>query len=303
MVATADAQLVLPSEDLRADRTGHIRRRTWSDRIIGYLFPLLFLVALIPIADLIYWISQKSLPYFSWSTLTTNPAGFGGGLYGPIVGSLEIIALATLLAILLGLFGGVAAAEFLSERSANWVRTSANLLAGTPSVIIGYFGYFAFVLYFGWGLVLVAGVVTLAIFITPYVFRATDLAFASVPPHIREAAFGAGARRHQYLVRVATPIAFPQILTGIFLAMAIGIGETAPLVLTTCFSDLPPSGLGSCAGYLTGLIWADFQSVYPGQIILAFQSAFLLLVIVIGLNVVVRIIAARYRRRLAGLYQ
>jgi phosphate transport system permease protein len=289
-----------PIDDLRLDRSGHVRFRTNFDRWIGYLLPFLFLAAIFPILDLVYYVSVKALPTLTWNQLTSESI-YGHTLGVPIIGTFEIITLATLFALLFGLFGGIATAEFLPDRTATWVRTMANILAGTPSVVVGYFGFFAFVKFFGWGLSLIAGVFTLSFFMTPYVFRATDLAFASVPRSIREAALGSGAKPSQYILRVATPIAFPQILTGVFLAMAIGVGETAPLVLTTTEGILPPQNLLSPVTFLTGLIWTNFQ--YSSTEVYAFQAAFILLVTVVGLNIVVRVIAARYRRRLEGLFQ
>ncbi|HYA57379.1 MAG TPA: ABC transporter permease subunit [Thermoplasmata archaeon] len=292
-------------DDLRRDRSGHVWRRTMWDRCIGWLLPLLFLVAIIPILDLVYWVALRALPTFSVQVLTTNPSGAGGGLYAPLVGSVVILALATGVALLFGFLGGLATAEYLSEQAAGMVRVTANVMAGTPAIVVGLFGYVAFVTYFGWNLSLAAASVTLGIFMTPYVFRATDLAYASVPSHIREAAVGSGARPLQYLLRVATPIAFPQVLSGVFLAMAIGVGETAPIYLTTTAVELPPLGLLQPASALPLYIWTGFQTGYilPSAIHLAFQAAFLLLVIVVGLNILVRLIAARSRRRLEGLFQ
>ena len=297
------AGAVAPIDDLGRDRSGHVTRRVGFDRVVGYLLPLLFLVALFPILDMIYWVSLRALPKFTLATVTTNPAGNAGGLYAPLVGSLAILLLATGVALLLGFFGGLATAEFLPEEAAGVVRITANVMVGTPAIVVGLFGYFAFVTFFGWHLTLAAASVTLGIFMTPYVFRATDLAYGSVPPHIREAALGAGAHPMQYLVRVATPIAFPQVLTGVFLAMAIGVGETAPLVLTTAQTELPPTGLFAASNALPFYIWNGYSSIFPSEIRLAFQAAFLLLVIVIGLNILVRVIAARARRRLEGLFQ
>jgi phosphate transport system permease protein len=304
MATALAARSALPSDDLRSDRAGRIRWRIGLDRWIGWLLPLLFLVAIFPILDMVYWISAKALPTLTWTVLADTTPTYQFGLGVAIIGTFEIMLLATLLSVGLGLLGGIATAEFLGERSASWVRMSANLLVGTPSVVVGYFGYFAFVLYFGWGLSYIAGVFTLAFFMTPYVFRTADLAFTSVPRPIREAAMGSGAKAHQYILRIGTPIAFPQILTGIFLAMAIGVGETAPLVLTTTPGVLLPQTLYSPVTFLTGLIWTDYNgSTGPGYQVLAFQAAFLLLIVVIVVNVVVRIIAARYRKRLEGLYQ
>ena len=292
-------------DDLTRDRSGHVRRRTLFDRCARWLLPLLFLVAIIPIVDLVYWVAVRALPTFTLAVLTTNPSGASGGLYAPLVGSLSILLVATLVSLLFGFLGGLATAEYLDERSASMVRITANVMAGTPAIVVGLFGYVTFVQYFGWKLSLAAAAVTLGIFMTPYVFRATDLAYASVPSHIREAAIGSGARPLQYLLRVASPIALPQVLSGIFLAMAIGVGETAPIYLTTTAVELPPVGLLQPASALPLYIWSGFQTGYilPSAIHLAFQAAFLLLVIVVGLNILVRIVAARSRRRLQGLFQ
>ena len=303
--ASTSAPQLDPADDLMRGHTARLRWRTGFDRWIGYILPLLFLVALIPILDLVYYISARALPTLS-ATVLTSGASFEGydALGVPIVTTFEFLAFATLIAVALGLFGGIATAEYLSERAAGWVRMSANLLAGMPSVILGYFGFFALVLYFHWGLVFLAGTITLAFFMTPYIFRTVDLAYSSIPRPIREASFGSGSTGAQYIVRVGTPIAIPQILTGVFLAMAIGLGETAPIVLTVAPSVTDPRGLFSGATYLTYLIWEGYNSpVGSLPLTLAYQAAFLVVVVVVVLNIAVRVIAARYRKRLEGLYQ
>ena len=290
--------------ELLFDRSPRTVFRMGFDRWIGRLLPLLFLVAILPILSLVYYVSAKALPTLSWTVITSTSPYRTDALGVPLIGTFEVMLLATLLAVAFGLFGGISTAEFLSERAAGWMRMSANLLVGTPSVIVGYFGYFAFVLYFGWGLSYIAGVFTLSFFMTPYIFRTADLAFSSVPRHIREAALGAGARPHQYILRVGAPIAFPQVLTGIFLAMAIGVGETAPIVLTTTPGVLAPQSIYAPVTFLTGLIWSNFaQAPSTGLQALAFQAAFLLMVVVVALNIVVRLVSNRYRKRLEGLYQ
>jgi phosphate transport system permease protein len=294
-----------PADDLRRGNTARLRWRTGFDRWIGYILPLLFLVALLPIADLVWYIGKTALPSLSFAVITSQNSFQSYNALGvPLISTFYILSLATLIAVGFGLFGGIATAEFLSESAAGWVRMSANLLAGMPSVIVGYFGYFAFVLYFGWGYALLAGAFTLGFFMTPYIFRTADLAFSSIPRPIREAAYGTGARPVQYILRVGTPIAFPQILTGVFLAMAIGLGETAPIVLTVATNVAVPTNLSQGATYLTYLIWTGFQfGAHSTELTLAFEAAFLIVIVVIALNIVVRIIAARYRRRLEGLYQ
>ena len=291
-------------EELLFDRSLRTRWRLGFDRVIGWLLPLLFLVAIIPILDLVYYISSRALPTMTWTTLTsTNPYN-PDALGVPILSTVAMMLFATAFSIALGLFGGVATAAFLPERAAGWVRMAANMLVGTPSIILGYFGYFLLVLTFGWGLSFIAGAVTLGFFMTPYIFRISDLAYSSIPRPIREAAYGSGARPYQYILRVGAPIAFPQILNGVFLALAIGVGETAPVVLTTTSSVIFPPTLFSPVSFLTGTIWANFsQPAGSPAIALAFQAAFLLLLVVVGLNIAVRVISSRYQKRLEGLYQ
>ncbi len=310
MATSTPTGSVLPRDEVLFDRSLRTRWRLGFDRWIGWLLPLLFLVAIVPIVDLVYFVVRAAYPVLSWGNLTnTQPyANQNGNAVGlALIGTFDLMAIATAVAVLLGLFGGIATAEFLSERSAGWVRTSVNMLAGTPSVVVGYFGYFAFVLYFGWGLSLIAGALTLSFFMVPYIFRTVDLAYTSIPRPIREAALGSGARPYQYILKVGTPIAFPQVLTGVFLAMAIGLGETAPIVLTTLPSLLVPSSLNSGVTFLTYLIYDGFNhpSTGPGsnELAKAFEAAFLVMMIVIALNVVVRVFAARYKKRLEGLYQ
>jgi len=302
--ALASTPSLAISEDLRRGETARLRWRTGFDRWMGWILPLLFLVAILPILDLVYYIGAKALPTMSWTVLTsTGDYQIHDALGVSIESTFLFVLSATLISVALGLFGGVATAEFLSERVASWIRMSANLLAGMPSVIVGYFGYFALCIYFGWGLSFIAGVFTLSFFMTPYIFRTADLAFSSIPRPIREAAYGSGARPTQYILRIGTPIAFPQILTGVFLAMAIGVGETAPIVLTVEPGLLVPNSLFAPATYMTALIWTGFNQPPSVALTVAFQAAFLIIVVVIVLNVAVRFVAAQYRKRLEGLYQ
>ncbi|MGI0071557.1 MAG: PstA family ABC transporter permease [Thermoplasmata archaeon] len=301
--ALAHADRPAVADEVLYDRSARTRWRIGVDRWIGWLLPLLFLVAIVPIVSLVYFVADHAVPTITWTVLTSTSPYRIDAMGTAIIGTFELMTIATVLSVALGLFGGIATAEFLSERAAGWLRLSANLVVGTPSIIVGYFGYFAFCLYFGWGLSLIAGALTLAFFMTPYVFRTADLAFTSVPSHLREAALGSGARPHQYLSRVGAPIAFPQILTGIFLAMAIGVGETAPIVLTTAASRIPPQTLFSPVSWMAALVWENYaQAPSTGLPTVAFQAAFLLLVVVVALNLVVRAISSRYRRRLRGLY-
>lgn len=297
--------VTMASEANWAVPSARFRRRLAFDRWIGRLLPLVFLAVLFPIFDMVYWIGSKAVPTLSWTILTTNPSGFGGGLYASILGTFYLLLIATGIAAAVGLVAGMYTAEFALPKVASAARMAGNLLAGTPAMVVGYFGYFALVIATHTAGSVLFGGITLSIFILPYIYRTSDLAFASVPSEQREAALGIGSTRLQYLLRVGLPIAFPRILTGVFVAMAIGLGETAPLLFTAGWNFFPPQTLNSQTSYLTGVIWNDFDA--PSTLgtlqTLAFQAAFLLIMIVIVLNIAVQLVAELYRRRLRGLYR
>ena len=306
MVAAALAPRSAPDAgtDL-LESSGRLRRRLAFDRVIGWVLLAAFLVVLFPLFDMLYWVSANALPTLTWATLTQNQVGTGGGLYPMIQGTLVITGLATAIATAIGIAAGFYTSEYAPPLAARIARTAGNLLAGIPAIVLGYFGYFLLVIYTGWGFTALAAGITLGVFMTPYIYRTTDIALTSVPHAQREAALAMGSRRHQYLARVAFPIAFPTILTGIFFAVAMGIGDAAPMYYTANFSSTPITTLMQSTGTLSVAIWQfyDFPSSYGHFLALAFQAAFLLIVIVVILNVVTQLLSDRYRRRLRGLYQ
>lgn len=299
MSATARA----PVDDLSP--TGRLRRRILFDRVIGWVLLLAFIAVIFPLFDLVGWVASFALPTMSWGTLTQNQVGEGGGLYAMIVGTVVLIALGTAIAGGLGIAAGFYTAEFAPPLVKRVARLAGNVLAGVPAIVLGYFGYYALVLYTHWGFTTLAGGIILGIFMLPYIFRTTDIALSNVPPAQREASLALGSNRFQYLRRVAFPIAFPTIFTGIFFSMALGLGEAAPLVYTAGWSSTPVQNVMQPTSFLTGGIWAfyDFPRSYGSFLTLAFQAAFLLIVIVLAINIVVQILSDRYRQRLAGIYE
>ncbi len=291
-------------EELRRS-SGSLRRRLVFDRAIGWVLLAAFAVVLFPLFDMIYWVSANALPTFSLATLTENQVGTGGGLYPMIQGTFIILGIATALSTGLGVAAGFYTSEYAPPPVARLARTAGNLLAGIPAIVLGYFGYFLLVIYTGWGFTALAGAITLGIFMTPYVYRTTDVALSSVPKGQREAALALGARPRQYLGRVAFRIALPTVLTGVFFAMALGLGEAAPLYYTAGFNSYPISSLMSPTGTLSVVIYQfyDNPATFGHFLALAFQAAWLSIVIVLGLNVAVQLLSDRYRRRLRGLYQ
>jgi phosphate transport system permease protein len=291
-------------KDSLVTASGLVRRRLAFDRIVGWILLLAFVAVLFPLFDMIYWVGQKALPTFTLATLTQNQVGLGGGLYAMIVGTFVLLGLATAFATGFGLVAGFYTAEFAPPAVKRLGRLAGNLLAGVPAIVLGYFGYWALVLYTHWGFTTLAGGITLGVFMIPYVYRTTDLALSNVPASQREATLAVGASRFQYLARVAFRIAFPTILTGILFAMAIGVGDAAPVIYTAGWSNTPVTSLMQPTSFLTGGIWLyyDFPTDEGTLFTLAFQAALVVISIVLVLNVTVQIISDRYRQRLQGLF-
>ncbi|MDG6915824.1 MAG: phosphate ABC transporter permease PstA [Nitrososphaerota archaeon] len=275
------------------------RRRVLKDRLAKGLAAACLLAVLVPLADMLYMFAYRGLQVISIEKLTTITVGsasfVSGGLANAIVGTLLLIALASLITVPLGLLGGVYMAEFSDHRLSEALRFAADVLAGNSSIVLGYVGYLVFVLYFGWGYSALAGALTLSILMFPYVFRTTELAMRKVPSSIKEAAIALGSTKSTMINRVVLRFALPGIATGVLLAIGIGLSETAPLLYTASFSNYLPNGAltHNPVGYLTYVVYVYSQLPSNAAHNLAYLSSFILIAIVLGLNVVARVALRR----------
>jgi phosphate transport system permease protein len=235
------------------------------DTIIKGLTVVAVLLVLYPLLDVLYMFAYKGLLVISIQKLTEVTSGLGGGIANAITGSLVILALSALISVPLGVFGGVYLAEFAAGNSkfASIIRFIADVLAGIPSIVLGYVGYLLFVKYFGWGFSALAAALTLSILMFPYILRTTELSMRRVPEAIREGAVALGSTKTSLINRLALKLAFPGIATGILLAISISFSETAPLLYTASFSSYNPSALIHVpVGYLTYIVFYFSQEPY-----------------------------------------
>jgi phosphate transport system permease protein len=191
------------------------------------LLPLLLLIVLIGKAFV------DGLPRLRWDFLTSYPSRKpeDAGLLPSLVGSIYLMGLTTLIAIPLG----VGAAIYLEEYARpNWatsiIEINISNLAGVPSIIYGLLGLELFVRTLALDRSLLAGAATLALLLLPMVIMASREALRTIPLSLREACYALGADRWQTIRRVVLPMGLPGILTGVILALARAIGETAPLI-------------------------------------------------------------------------
>jgi len=223
--------------------------------------------------------------------LLTKPSraqGIGGGAYGAILGTIQMVGLATLIAIPFGVLAGIYVNEFSSQRAARGVRFAADVLVGVPSILIGIFVFTFLVLPFKQfnGL---AGAVALALIMIPVVMRTTEESLNLVPNALREASLALGVPVWRTVLSVVLRTGLPGILTGSMLAFARAMGETAPLLFTALGSRLVNVGdFGRPMDALPLFIYVNARQPVDALNQQAWGAAFLLLLVVLIINVAVR---------------
>ena len=276
-------------------------RRT-SNRIMTALMVIAFVVVLIPLGFVLVTVIAKGISIISWSFLTSDippnvaPANVGG--IGPaIVGTIEITALATLMAVPLGILGAIYLNEYGGK---NWLATLigffSDVMTGVPSIIMGLFIFSIWVLHFGFsGL---AGAFALGCLMLPIVIRSTDEMLRLVPNALREGSYALGATKARVTMTVVLPAAIGGIVSGAMLAVARAVGETAPL-LFTILSGTTTVNKNVFSGANTSLpsqIFTNASSPYVGAQARGWGAALTLIVMAFVLMIVARFITARFTR-------
>jgi phosphate transport system permease protein len=211
----------------------------------------------------------------------------GGVLHG-ILGTLIIAGLGLLFSLPIGIFAGIYLSEYRTERFATIVRFCCDVLSGSPSIVAGVVIYVLIVIptqQFS----AIAGSLALTILMVPIVTRTTEEMLKLVPESMREAARGLGAPTWFSTFTVVLPAALPGIVTGIMLAFARGAGETAPLILTVLGSSIISTDLFAPMASLPLLTYRYTESPYPGENTLAWGAAFVLMMLVLVMNILVRV--------------
>ncbi len=273
--------------------------RRISNRVFGTLCLLGLLAVIAPAVWIVWGVVARALPHWQWSVLTTGAQGVGGGLASEIVGTLVLVAGVAIVAGVIGVLTGIYLAEYGDlSRFASLLRGGSEVLAGIPSIVLGYVGYITLVVTFHWGFSLAAGLIVLSVMVIPYIAKTTEVALRQVPASYREAAEALGMPPLHAMRRVALRAAFPGIATGIILALAIAVGETAPLLYTAGFSNsLPKAQLTHAPlGYLTYAVYTFFNEPSKTAQQLSYDAALLLVVLVLLLILLSRVVVALTQR-------
>ncbi|MEB0010318.1 phosphate ABC transporter permease PstA [Glaciimonas sp. Gout2] len=219
---------------------------------------------------------------------TPSPGGEGGGLFNPIVGSLMLVGLATLISTPIGILAGIYLAEYGEEsKLAQVTRFVTDIMLSAPSIVIGLFVYAIYVAkighFSGW-----AGAFALSLIAVPVVVRTTDNMLKLVPGNLREAAFALGAPRWKVALTVRLRAVKAGVVTGVLLAVARIAGETAPLLFTALNNQFFSTNMNKPIANLPGVINQFANSPYDNWVSLAWAGALLITLGVLILNIVAR---------------
>lgn len=215
-----------------------------------------------------------------------------GGIANGIVGTLLMTLVASIIAIPIGLLGGIYLSENRSSRLASVVRFVTDLLQGTPSIVIGIIVYAWIVLPMR-GYSALAGAVALAVMMLPLIIRSTEETLARLPKSFKESALALGCSYRKMVLKILLPSAMGGLLTGILLAVSRIIGETAPLIMTALGSARISWTLDTPSSAVPLLIWEFYSD--PNLQELIWSSSLFLLLLVLLLNFIAKRISDRTR--------
>jgi phosphate transport system permease protein len=274
--------------------------RRATDRTVTAVVTGAFLVVLVPLVSLIWTVIERGSTRMDVTFFTSsmrNVVGEGGGIHHALIGTLVVTALATLFSVPFGLFAAIYLVEYgPGSRIAKWITMLVDVMTGIPSIVAGLFAYSLFVIFQGAGARSgLAGAVALTVLMTPVVVRSSEEMLRLIQDELREASFALGVPKWRTITKVVLPTAIGGILTGITLAIARVIGETAPLLVTAGLAQ--DTNWNPLGGRMTTLpvqaYYSYTQPTLPPQLSIdrAWGAALVLIIVVAILFSLARIMA------------
>jgi phosphate transport system permease protein len=277
-------------------------RRRRTDKLMRASILIGTLIALVPLVLIIYYLIKQGLGTWGGSFFSSDPNGnfFGsvGGIKSAVFGTLEMVALASLIAIPIGIGVALYLVEYGKDSAfANVVRYFIDVMTGVPSIVFGLFIYISLVVnqvggvsFAGW-----KGSVAIALLMLPVVARSAEVVLLLVPNSLREAALALGAPRWRVVSRVVLPTALTGLVTGSLLAVARGMGETAPLLFTAGATFVTTANLNGQMNSLPLQIYTDITNPRQAVVDRAWGAALALVAIILILNLIARFVSRRSR--------
>jgi phosphate transport system permease protein len=258
-------------------------------------------LALVPLFLVLFYVIKRGIGAWSGDFFTTDPTGAflgdPGGIKSALLGTLEIVALASAIAIPIGVGVAVYLVEYGKQSwFARAVRYFVDVLTGVPSIVFGLFVYIALILgggfggFAGW-----KGSIALGLLMLPVVTRASEVVLNTVPDTLREAGLALGSPRWRIVFRIVLPTALPGLITGGLLAIARAAGETAPLLFTAFAINATNYDLGKPMNSLPMQIWNDVRQANDRLVERAWGAALALICLILVLTILARVFARRSR--------
>ncbi|GAA4418783.1 phosphate ABC transporter permease PstA [Georgenia halophila] len=269
--------------------------RRSTDRLATSLVTAAFLVAVVPLLALIWLVVSRGVPMMSWEFLTSDMTGIygdlrGGGILHAIIGTAWVTGLASLFSIPLGIFTAIYLVEYGQGRLKRAITLLVDVMTGIPSIVAGLFAFVLFTSFDPQYRSAFMGSVALAVLMTPVVVRSCEEMLRLVPNELREASYALGVPKWLTIVKVVLRTAVAGITTGVMIAIARVIGETAPLLLTVGF--ITTINENPFEGRMATLPVYVYRSFAQGGINMerAWAAALTLIAIVMLLNIVARLV-------------
>jgi phosphate transport system permease protein len=282
--------------------------RKAKDRLVTTLVWTALVLALLPLVSLMSTVIKNGAPalnaeFFTWSMRNVAPGQ--GGIYHAIIGTLIVTAWAAVLSIPVGIMAAIYLVEYGRGRLARWITILVDVMTGIPSIVAGLFAYALFALVAGEGVRMgLMGSVALSVLMIPIVVRSTEEMLKLVPNELREAAYALGVPHWRTVVRVVLPTALAGIITGVTLAIARVVGETAPLLITCGVTD--STNLSAFHERIMTLpvfafsAYANPSFPVDSSVQKAWGAALVLMMLVLVLNLVARLISRVFSPRSKG---
>jgi len=275
-------------------------KRRRRDRIVTVVLVGAVALAVMPLVLILFEVVRRGVDAMSWEFLTSvqpfSQRRPGGGYLHGLVGTLYMVAIASLLSVPLGIGAATFVVEYGQSRLSPLIRFFTDVMTGVPSIFVGLFIY-SVVVQGRIGFSTLAGALALSLLMLPIVARSAEEVLRLVPDDLRNAAYGLGAHRWQVVTRVVWPAASNGLVTGAMLAVARAAGETAPLLLTALGAfEIVTRLVGEAQTALPLLIYAEARGPYEAAHARAWAGALELMLLVLILTIVARALSRRATR-------
>ncbi len=269
-------------------------RRRFTDHAMTGVAVLTVILVLAPLIAIFGYLIYRGIGSINWAFLTQTPKPVGepgGGMANAIVGSVIVLAIASVIGVPFGVGAGIYLAEFGRNRFGSIIRFTADVLSGVPSIVIGIVGWA--ILVRGHGFSALAGGVALSIMMVPTICRTTEEMLLLVPQALREAAYGLGVPRWRTTLSIVLRTATSGVITGIMLAFARIAGETAPLLFTALGNTFWSLRYDQPISALPLQIYVYANSPYDDWHRQAWAGSFVLIILIVTAVAAVRYVVRR----------